>query len=124
MLLCSLFHVTIAILLRGCARDLTFFRDKRLFKFFNLLVILHDFTFDFRNNVLARLRYILLGTIIHVVKWVWFFTLERRSWNLWSTLHFRWQVSSLKFSKLVLELLLFFLGYRAAHVVIVDVLLR
>ena len=103
MLKRPLLHVSITILFGGRARDLAIFCNERLFEFFNLLIVFHDLALDLRDDILPRLRYVLLGRVVQiVVKWVWFLTFKRRSRNLWSALHLGGQVSRLELRKLIL----------------------
>lgn len=115
-------HVTLAVLLRRCPRNLRILRDKGSLELFDLFSVFDNLTLNLWDHILARLWDILLGRIVRK-DFVRVHAIKRGSWDLGPALQLRWQVPHLKFIELTLELQLFLLGDRPTDIVVVYLLL-
>ena len=119
IVICSLFHESPLVFLRGCPWYLAIFSYECRFKLFNLLIVFDKFTFDLWYLLFLALGYVLLLGLVR-----YFAAVKGCAGDFGSALQLRWQVSVLNLLELVLDLLLLLLSDRSTIVIVVDILLR
>ena len=121
---CALLYVPILVFLGRRTRNFTVFGNEGCLELLYLLVVFHFLALNLGHNFLSIHGNILLHHARRSVDGVRFFAVKGRSWDLGPALHLRGQVPRLELSKLVLNLLLFFLCNWTTNIIVIDVLLR